>query len=108
MTLLCHGDGCGAILGDEKVKAAKHRVMRTNSVQERLTTAVVFVAPDLNVVLQPLTGDDGAKGIWSERIFQGKLSVGEFKEVMGKKWRRGKGMRRVKLLRESRIGWLLL
>jgi hypothetical protein len=35
------------------VKAAKHRVLRTQPVQKRRTTAVVFVAPDLDAVLKP-------------------------------------------------------
>jgi hypothetical protein len=77
---------CGAILGDEKVVAAGHRVVRTVPVRERRTTAVVFVAPDLDVVLMPL-GDGKGEGVWSERVREGGLRVGEFKEVMGKKWR---------------------
>jgi len=83
---------CGAILGDEKVVAAKHRVVRTVPVRERRTTAVVFVAPDLDVVLRPLgVGEGEGKGTWSERVRAGGLRVREFKEVMGKKWRRREG-----------------
>jgi isopenicillin N synthase-like dioxygenase len=40
------------ILSDDKVKAAKHRVLQTNPVQKRRTTAVVFVAPDLDATLK--------------------------------------------------------
>ena len=81
---------CAAILSDDRVKAAKHRVMRTRPVQKRRTTAVVFAAPDMDAVLKPVTKGDDA-GIWSERIMEGKLSVGQFKEVISKRWRRREG-----------------
>jgi isopenicillin N synthase-like dioxygenase len=78
---------CGAILSDDGVKAAKHRVLRTKPVQKRRTTAVVFVAPDLDAVLKPVSGGKD----WSKRIMEGGLKVGEFKEVISKKWRRREG-----------------
>jgi hypothetical protein len=81
---------CGAILSDDTVKAAKHRVLRTNPVQKRRTTAVVFVAPDLDATLKPVIEQEGS-GKWSERIMSGKMSVGEFKQVISKKWRRREG-----------------
>jgi len=79
---------CGAILSDDGVKAAKHRVLRTLPLQKRRTTAVVFVAPDLDAVLKPVSGGNAG---WSERIMAGKMSVGQFKEVISKKWRRREG-----------------
>jgi hypothetical protein len=82
---------CGAILGNDRVKAAKHRVLRTQPLQKRRTTAVVFVAPNLDAVLKPVEGSIGENGAWSKRIMEGKLTVGEFKEVISKKWRRREG-----------------
>jgi hypothetical protein len=81
---------CGAILSDDAVKAAKHRVLRTNPVQKRRTTTVVFVAPDLDATLKPVVEKEGCCK-WSESILDGKLSVGEFKQVISKKWRRREG-----------------
>jgi 2OG-Fe(II) oxygenase superfamily len=82
---------CGAILSNDRVKATKHRVLRTQPLQKRRTTAVVFVAPDLDAVLKPVEGSTGEDGGWSDRITEGKLCVGEFKEVISKKWRRREG-----------------
>lgn len=84
---------CGAILSNGRVKAAKHKVLRTQPVQERRTTAVVFVAPDLDATLKPVEGsmEEDQPGVWSERIMDGELSVGEFKQVISKKWRRREG-----------------
>jgi isopenicillin N synthase-like dioxygenase len=82
---------CRAILSNDRVKAAKHRVLRTQPLQKRRTTAVVFVAPNLDAVLKPVEGSMGENSAWSERIMEGKLTVGEFKEVISKKWRRREG-----------------
>ncbi|KAH6667456.1 hypothetical protein B0J14DRAFT_602315 [Halenospora varia] len=84
---------CGAILSNDRVKAAKHRVLRTQPVQKRRTTAVVFVAPDLDATLKPVEASmkDDHPSIWSEQIMAGGLSVGEFKQVISKKWRRREG-----------------
>lgn len=84
---------CGAILSNDRVKAAKHRVLRTQPVQKRRTTAVVFVAPDLDATLKPVEGSmkEDRPSVWSEQIMAGDLSVGEFKQVISKKWRRREG-----------------
>lgn len=55
------------------------------------TTAVVFVAPDLDSVLKP-TNAAGAKDAgWRQEIQDGQVSVGAFKEVIAKRWRRREG-----------------
>lgn len=84
---------CGAILGNNRVKAAKHRVLRTQPMQKRRTTAVAFVAPDLDAVLKPVEGsmEEDQPRVWSEQIMSGKLTVGGFKQVIAKKWRRREG-----------------
>jgi isopenicillin N synthase-like dioxygenase len=46
-------------LSDDGVKAAKHRVLRTNPVQKRRTTAVVFMAQDLDATLKPVIEKEG-------------------------------------------------
>jgi hypothetical protein len=84
--------------------AAMHRVIRTVPVQKRRTTAVVFVAPDLDIELKPLTRD--VKGIWSEQILGGNLRVGGFRRSWGRSGAGVKGMERGELLRGSRIGRL--
>ncbi|KAF7964723.1 hypothetical protein HWV62_3665 [Athelia sp. TMB] len=80
---------CGAILSNDGVLAAKHRVMRTVPALQRRTTAVIFVAPDLDTALKPVDGS--SVGNWTGRILEGKLGVGEFKEVIAKKWRHREG-----------------
>ncbi|KAI8940371.1 hypothetical protein NX059_004064 [Plenodomus lindquistii] len=82
---------CAAILSNDVVKAAKHRVFKTWPIADRRTTAVVFVAPDLDAVLQPI-GDLGMtdKG-WRSDIREGSVTVGAFKEIIAKKWRRREG-----------------
>lgn len=50
---------------------------------------MVSVAPDLEAVLKPVEGSKGENYRWSE--MEGNLSVGEFKEVISKKWRRREG-----------------
>jgi len=50
---------------------------------------VVSVAPDLEAVLKPVEGSKCENYRWSE--MEGNLSVGEFKEVISKKWRRREG-----------------
>jgi len=80
---------CGAILSNDGVHAAKHRVMKTIPAYQRRTTAVVFVAPDLDAILKPVDGK--GTGNWAKKIMDGKLGVGEFKEVISKKWRHREG-----------------
>jgi hypothetical protein len=49
-------------------------------------SAVLFFAPDLDVLLKPLKVDGGAKK-FSNKIMAGQVNVGWFKDVMGKRWR---------------------
>ncbi|KAH7093274.1 hypothetical protein FB567DRAFT_557260 [Paraphoma chrysanthemicola] len=82
---------CGAILTNNVVKAAKHRVLKTWPSTERRTTAVVFVAPELNTPLKPMGGLEKGIDDWSREIRDGRMTVGAFKEVIAKKWRRREG-----------------
>jgi hypothetical protein len=82
---------CATILTNDVVKAAKHRVLRTWPLSDRRSTAVIFVAPDLGTVLKP-TSDFGPKGAsWCREIQEGCITVGAFKEIISKKWRRREG-----------------
>lgn len=82
---------CGAILSNDGVYPAKHRVMRTVPALQRRTTALFFVAPDLDAPLKPVDRSSAGKFLWSKRIMEGKLAVGEFKQFMAKKWRHREG-----------------
>ncbi|KAF7504212.1 hypothetical protein GJ744_002585 [Endocarpon pusillum] len=75
---------CALILTGGRVRAVRHRVRRMAGV--RRLSAVLFVAPDVDVVLKPLKSDEGSKA-FSEKITSGDVNVGWFKEVMGKRWR---------------------
>lgn len=75
---------CAVILSGGRVSAARHRVRRTPGV--RRLSAVLFVAPDLDVKLKPLGGLQPARA-FSGTIMRGELDVDTFKEVMGKRWR---------------------
>lgn len=75
---------CALLLSGGRVQAVKHRVRRTPGV--RRLSAVLFVAPDLDVVLKPANFDHGAKA-FSDSVMAGKINVKWFKEVMGKRWR---------------------
>ncbi|CAG7939096.1 unnamed protein product [Penicillium nalgiovense] len=79
---------CAVILSGGRVSAAKHRVRRAPSV--RRLSAVLFVAPDLDVKLKPL-GDSQPIRPFSEIIMRGELDVETFKDVMGKRWRYREG-----------------
>lgn len=79
---------CGAVLSDNAVTAAKHRVMKTWPAVQRRTTAVLFVAPDLDTPLKPVNGP--GKG-WSEDIANGNVNVGSFKQVVARRWRTREG-----------------
>jgi hypothetical protein len=82
---------CGAILTDDAVISAKHRVLRTHPMPERRTTAVIFVAPDLGTILKPAS-DRGTKEVeWCPEIYEGRMTVEAFKQVISKKWRRREG-----------------
>lgn len=75
---------CAVILSGGRVSAARHRVRRAPGV--RRLSAVLFVAPDLEVKLKPLSGVQPSRA-FSDTIMRGDLNVQTFKEVMGKKWR---------------------
>jgi hypothetical protein len=62
-------------------------------VQQRRTTTIVFVAPDLDAILKPVEGSikEGSSSNWSEQIMAGNLCVEEFKQSISKKWRRREG-----------------
>ncbi len=82
---------CASILTNDAVKAAKHRVQTTWPLADQRTTAVVFVAPDLDTVLKPTSHFGANKVSWCPEIQEGRLTVGTFKEIISKKWRRREG-----------------
>ncbi|KUL91025.1 hypothetical protein ZTR_01005 [Talaromyces verruculosus] len=84
---------CALVLSGGRVRAARHRVRREPGV--RRLSAVLFVAPDLEAKLMPLGSSGHVEGEgmqpFSEKIMNGEVSVGWFKEVMGKRWRYREG-----------------
>lgn len=82
---------CAAVLSNNVVKAAKHRVLKTWPRADRRTTAVIFVAPDLDTVLRPVIHCDAETGGWCPDIQEGRITVRGFKEIISKKWRRREG-----------------
>ncbi|RDW83661.1 2OG-FeII oxygenase superfamily protein [Aspergillus mulundensis] len=79
---------CAVILSGGRIKAARHRVRRMPGV--RRLSAILFLAPDLDVPLAPLEGVEPVRA-FSELVMEGEMKVGEFKEVMGKRWRYREG-----------------
>jgi Isopenicillin N synthase and related dioxygenases len=79
---------CAVILSGGRISAAKHRVRRAPGV--RRLSAVLFVAPDLDVKLKPM-GDSQPIRAFSDTIMRGDLDVETFKDVMGKRWRYREG-----------------
>ncbi|KAG9495204.1 hypothetical protein J7337_013439 [Fusarium musae] len=79
---------CAVILSGGNIRATRHRVRRTPGV--RRLSAVLFVAPDVEATLRPLEGVKVVRP-FTKKVMDGQLDVGEFKEVMGKKWRRREG-----------------
>jgi hypothetical protein len=79
---------CALILSGGRIRAARHRARRVPGV--RRLSAVLFVAPDLDVKLKPLEGIEPARP-FSKNIMRGDMDVECFKEVMGKKWRYREG-----------------
>ncbi|KAG5747762.1 hypothetical protein H9Q72_014305 [Fusarium xylarioides] len=79
---------CAVILSGGNIRATRHRVRRIPGVPR--LSAVLFVAPDVKATLQPL---EGVKGVhpFTKKVMDGQLDIGEFKEAMGKKWRRREG-----------------
>jgi hypothetical protein len=53
-------------------------------------SAVLFVAPDLDVKLKPMDGSQPIRS-FSDTIMRGELDVGTFVDVMGKRWRYREG-----------------
>lgn len=80
---------CAVILTGANVIAARHRVRRTPGV--RRLSAVLFVAPHPEVVLSPLVEMSTPAKPFSRFVEEGMLTVGWFKEFMGKKWRHREG-----------------
>ncbi|KAI1473957.1 Clavaminate synthase-like protein [Daldinia eschscholtzii] len=83
VVLLC--GWCAFILSGGKLEAARHRVRRRPGV--RRLSAVLFVAPDLDVVLKPLNAQGGNAARFSSQVMDGNIDVRWFKECMGKRWR---------------------
>lgn len=75
---------CALLLSGGRVQAVRHRVRRIPGM--RRLSAVLFVAPDLDVVLKPASLEHGASA-FSDHVMAGKINVRWFKEVMGKRWR---------------------
>lgn len=75
---------CALVLSGGKVRALRHRVRRVPGM--RRLSAVLFVAPDLDVVLKPVEGVEPAMA-FSKEVMGGEVDVEWFKEVMGKRWR---------------------
>jgi hypothetical protein len=80
---------CAVILTGAGVVAARHRVRRTPGV--RRLSAVLFMAPQPDTVLSPLAGSPDLAKQFSKPVKDGELTVGWFKEFMGKKWRHREG-----------------
>lgn len=79
---------CRFTLSGGRISAAKHRVRRAPGV--RRLSAVLFVAPDLDVKLKPM-GDSQPIRAFSGTVMRGDLDVETFKDVMGKRWRYREG-----------------
>lgn len=79
------GGWCAYILSGGELRAVRHRVRRTPGV--RRLSAVLFVAPDLDVVLKPLVCTAQVQKRFSKTVMEGGIDVAWFKEVMGKRWR---------------------
>ncbi|KAH7348019.1 hypothetical protein BKA66DRAFT_477691 [Pyrenochaeta sp. MPI-SDFR-AT-0127] len=81
--LLC--GWCAVVLSGGQVAAVRHRVRRVPGV--RRLSAVLFVAPDLDVKMAPAHRVEA----FSEAVNNGLFDVRWFKEAMGKKWRYREG-----------------
>ncbi|KAH7234837.1 uncharacterized protein BKA55DRAFT_544026 [Fusarium redolens] len=79
---------CAVIHSGGNIRATRHRVRRTPGV--RRLSAVLFVAPDVEATLRPLESVAVARP-FTKKVMDGQLDAGEFKEVMGKKWRHCEG-----------------
>lgn len=79
------GGWCAHILSGGELRAVRHRVRRTPGV--RRLSALLFVPPDLNIVLKPLIYTAQVQKRFSTTVLKGGIDVAWFKEVMGKRWR---------------------
>ncbi|KAI4860883.1 Clavaminate synthase-like protein [Hypoxylon rubiginosum] len=71
------------IVSGGELRAVRHRVRRQPGV--RRLSAVLFVAPDLNVALKPIiSGKSNVQ--FSPDVLEGKVNVGRLKEFRDKKW----------------------
>lgn len=80
---------CGAILSNDRLAAAKHRVVDTpakeNGLVARRNSLVFFVAPDENTPLRPVVkAGEVAK-------FRSGVTSSELKEAMKRKWKAREG-----------------
>ncbi|KAI8959867.1 Clavaminate synthase-like protein [Daldinia sp. FL1419] len=82
LVMLC--GWCAFIVTGGELRAVRHRVRRQPGV--RRLSAVLFVAPDLDVALKPIPQGEHAVQFSSD-ILEAKYNVGWFKEFMGKRWR---------------------
>lgn len=80
---------CAVILTGASVVAVRHRVRRTPGV--RRLSALLFVAPRPEIVLSLLIEMPALARPFSRFVGDGMLTVGWFKEFMGKKWRHWEG-----------------
>ncbi|KAI1802167.1 Clavaminate synthase-like protein [Daldinia bambusicola] len=80
---------CAFVVSGGELRAVRHRVRRQSGI--RRLSAVLFVAPDLDVVLKPITPEGREVVRFSNEIMDGKIDVRWFKECMGKRWRYRKG-----------------
>lgn len=76
---------CALILSGGLFKAVPHRVRRSPGV--RRLSAVLFIAPDLDVTLKPMVHAEG----FSDEVMNGEIDVKWFKADMGRSWRRREG-----------------
>eukprot|EP01133_Synstelium_polycarpum_P003739 gene3739-4312_t len=76
----------GRLLSGGQIVAVNHRVLRTTA---RRNTAVLFVAPNLDVPLTPLCPVVASS--YNSRVIDGSISIEEFKETTGRKWRAREG-----------------
>ncbi|KAL3455101.1 hypothetical protein BJX64DRAFT_282311 [Aspergillus heterothallicus] len=85
---------CAVILSGGRILAARHRVRRVPGV--RRLSAVMFLAPDLDVKLQPLEGVEPVRAM-SDAVMRGEIDVESFEEEMGKRWRYREGNEEIEI-----------
>lgn len=75
---------CAHIIFGGELNAVRHRVRRQPGI--RRLSAVLFVAPDLDIALKPMVARKPIVN-FSDKILAGEIKVKWFKEIMGKRWR---------------------